>query len=436
MFQYPQNASTNAGQTAKTIYTCPAGRTAIVKTINATNNHGAAVVGSASFLDGGVTSTSLATNISLSAGSSANLLSDVLCLTAGEILQVNSHLASGVGVFRWATQTTLSDTTAHALGAGAVVTGIVYANSLYVAYGSRTGAGLIATSSDALTWTIRAFGGNGAVTDVAFGNGNWVATVGINSVVYTSPDAITWTSRTHPHAQTMNCVAYGDGVWVIAGDAGLGATATDPTGTWTNNASITTASSSNAINCITYASWLDLWVMGVSTTAVITASDATSTWTVRATALGVRAIAHDGSTRLIAFTNNTNTGWTSTNGTTWTAMPAAQAPTNTTAAAYTKRSLIYANSMFVIMGNSGSNPAVAFCTSTDGLTWIPYTVSTTVIVAGVTSFDCPYFAGAYGSAGWVNWQSSGTGKIGTPIAALSSNYCGGMSFTASIVETQ
>ncbi len=433
MIQYPTNAATSAGATAKTIYTCPAGRTAIVKTINATNNHGAAVLATASFLDGGVTSVALSTNISVGVGASANLLTDALCLTAGESIQVNANNSTGNGIIRWGKSTDLADTVAYSLGAGTQISGIVYANSLYVAYGIRTGAGLIATSSDAVTWTIRAFGGTTTISDVAFGNGVWVATLNTVSVVYTSTDAITWTSRAHPNAQIMTCVAYGGGKWLIAGDAGTGATATDPTSTWTNNASITTQASSNNILCVQYSAWLGLWVLGVTTTGVITATDPASTWAVRTVALGVRTIADNGSSRLVAFTNNTNTGWTSTNGTTWVAMASPYIPVNTTASSYGKRSLIFANGMFVLTASIASSPAAGVSTSVDGLTWLAYGTST-VTVSGVVAIDNSYLSPAYGSAGWVSW-SSGAGKISTPLAAVNSDNCA-TSFVVSAVEVQ
>lgn len=73
------------------------------------------------------------------------------------------------------------------------VTKIIFANSLFVAVG---GSGIISTSPDGITWTIRtAEDSSISLLDIAYGNGIFVA-VGNSSATsyhFTSSDGITWT---------------------------------------------------------------------------------------------------------------------------------------------------------------------------------------------------------------------------------------------------
>jgi len=74
---------------------------------------------------------------------------------------------------------------------------VTYGNDLFVAVGFFD---TILTSPDAVTWSLRSQEGQGLLTDVAFGNGTFVA-IGVErdyaprtTVIRTSRDAINWTN--------------------------------------------------------------------------------------------------------------------------------------------------------------------------------------------------------------------------------------------------
>ena len=86
--------------------------------------------------------------------------------------------------------------------AGTVLNSVAYGNGLFVAVGmgtpSSTGAGLIMTSVDGISWTTNdtvAANVNAQFSDVAYGNNLWVVSGSGQNIVYTSTDAQTWTPR-------------------------------------------------------------------------------------------------------------------------------------------------------------------------------------------------------------------------------------------------
>ncbi len=416
------------GSALANLYTVPVGRSAIVKAVSATNIYGVASGTASLAVNDGATTVSLASLISVPTGSSVNLLSETLYMSAGESLKVNSS----IDAIRFTRNTILTDTTVHPLGAGSAISGIVYFNSTYIAYGTRTGSGLIATSTDGVTWTVRAFPVSTTINDVAYGNGVWVAVTSTNSFVYTSTDLITWTARAQPDAVALNSVAYGNSKWVACGASGKVITATDPTSTWTDNASATTAASSNAINSLCYDTTIGIWVAAVATTAVITATDPTSTWTVRATALACTALASNG-TCFIAVSGASC--WRSTDGITWVAVTISSLTIGSN-----KRSLAYGNGRFVLVGSSfnSATASVVASMSTNGITWnsgnpdiTGFGSGGTTTVNGVVGVATTT-ASAYGSAGWITHNT--TGSISLGLTDWTTTYATSHAYVASIIE--
>ncbi len=429
-----------AGAIAKIVYTCPTGRRATVVGYTAANVSGLTLAAAAGIRHSGVYAAT-GPNLPLAISAASSVAPAALILEPGDTLEVATDRA----VFRVGQGDTLNDTNVYPLGAGAVVTAIVYLNGKYIAYGSKTGSALIATSTTGLagSWTIQTTTFNGTISDVAYGNGVYVFTLLDSTQYLTSTDLVTITTRTHAHGVQFSTVAYGAGVWVMAGASGKLVTATDPTGTFVSNASATTAASSNGINHIIYDSVLALWVAGVTTTAVITATDPTGTWTVRATAVGVVALATNGG-RILAKDASTNL-WSSTTGTgTW----ALVAYPTMAANSYTKRSLVYANSKFVLASSVPGGNAVAYgviAVSANGITFTNGLVTVTTSAAsssfgyssasinGVAACFPNYCPGGYGAAGWV--FPGANGSISEAIPDWTMDYCRGADFTASIVET-
>jgi len=176
--------------------------------------------------------------------------------------------------------------------------GIIYANSLYVAWFDY---GFIFTSSDAITWTERTSGFTRADTilRVKYLNNLWVA-VGQNGTITTSTDAVTWTTRTsNMGTNQINDVAYGNGYYVAVG-AGGGTTntggitySTDGI-TWTRKSQSITVGT--GYNCVVWNGTNFLVGAGVSGgNNYLYASDPSSTWTAAAsTTSAINNIIWDG----------------------------------------------------------------------------------------------------------------------------------------------
>jgi hypothetical protein len=83
----------------------------------------------------------------------------------------------------------------------------------------------MAYSTDGITWTAvtvadSTFGGNYYLTEIAFGNGKFVAG-GYNKMAYSS-DGVNWTAVPDSTFGTsdIRAIAYGNGRFVVGGDEG------------------------------------------------------------------------------------------------------------------------------------------------------------------------------------------------------------------------
>ncbi len=116
------------------------------------------------------------------------------------------------------------------------VWGLDYVNGLWIATGNSNqqgpSAANLATSTDGITWTLRATGSGDDLNAVAYGNGRYVA-VGNNMQVIHSTDGITWTRNvTNDPDVHVRDIVFANGRFVAAGEGGRIYTST--TGlTWT-----------------------------------------------------------------------------------------------------------------------------------------------------------------------------------------------------------
>lgn len=90
-----------------------------------------------------------------------------------------------------------------------------YENGLFFTGGVN---GLLGTSPDGITWTLRSsgFGGN-TVSLVAYGNGKWVI-AGAGSYIGYSSDGVTWTAAAHPVGVTFTGLIFHNGQFKLYGN--------------------------------------------------------------------------------------------------------------------------------------------------------------------------------------------------------------------------
>jgi len=111
--------------------------------------------------------------------------------------------------------------------------------SLYVLF---TGEGFIATSTDAIAWTLRTSIGNALGSNnynyksLTYGDGLWLS--GHNTSLRVSTDAIHWVFRTTGKTGILYGSAFGGSIWALVGQSGFKATSTD-TIHWTQRTSAT-----------------------------------------------------------------------------------------------------------------------------------------------------------------------------------------------------
>ena len=209
--------------------------------------------------------------------------------------------------------------TSHASPGGNGWSDIAYGNGVYVAVAESGDGQRVMTSSDGVTWTLRTpFAEALSWKSVTFGAGLFVAVSDGNDVM-TSPDGITWTRRTPSSRISWWSVTFGGGQFVAVARSGAGnRVMTSPDGiTWTGRAASITANWTG----ITFGN--GAFVAVGYGDKVMTSPDGV-TWTTR-TAAGLGAdwndIAYGNGTFVVVGQNGEV--MRSTNGTTWidSAMP-------------------------------------------------------------------------------------------------------------------
>ena len=166
---------------------------------------------------------------------------DIKALTYGNGLYVYGGQSGILG-----TSTDALTWTLRTSGATNDIRSLLYNDGLYVYAGGGGTTATLATSTDAITWTQRTTNLNSAIEELTYGNGLYVA-VGDSGALATSTDCITWVTRTSGTATNIKTITYGNGRYVYAGDNGILGTSTDGI-TWSSKSSGTLSN----INSIIY----------------------------------------------------------------------------------------------------------------------------------------------------------------------------------------
>ena len=185
--------------------------------------------------------------------------------------------------------------------------------------------GYLASSTDSgVTWTNRTSGfGSSDINAVTYGNGVFVA-VGINGLISSSSDGITWTARTSGvSTNSLYAVSYGNSLFVAVGagaNGGTGGITTSSDGTtWTKRTTPTV--SSTELYDVNYADGYWITVGPQNTRSGYYSSDG-ATWTVlpaSASVLDGDYIFHNGTYHIIIIRNSLSFYYASTPSGTWTA---------------------------------------------------------------------------------------------------------------------
>jgi hypothetical protein len=126
------------------------------------------------------------------------------------------YVAVQAGSVHRSTNKGASWSAATSVGVTGVITNIAYGAGVFVVITGSTTGNSIATSPDGVTWTIRTNPVTQVLRNIAFAGGQFVA-VGDAGAVITSPDGITWTSRTYGNSDNLNNIAYVAGRYVAGG---------------------------------------------------------------------------------------------------------------------------------------------------------------------------------------------------------------------------
>jgi hypothetical protein len=130
----------------------------------------------------------------------------------------NQYISVGYDNVRTSPNGTTWTSRTNPFTGGRTVFSVAFGNNVYVI---TADAGGIATSTDAVTWTLRTSGTTNNLRSIVFGNGIFVA-VGLNNTAITSTDGITWNTAAPSIAATaaLQAIAFGNNTFVAAGGAG------------------------------------------------------------------------------------------------------------------------------------------------------------------------------------------------------------------------
>ena len=293
------------------------------------------------------------------------------------------------------------------------LTSVTFGKGLFVAVATSGTGNRVLTSPDGMTWTSRTSAADNTWQSVTYGNGVFVAVSdsGTGNRVMTSPDGLAWTIRTSASDNSWWAVAYGDGMFVAVSESDKVMVSTDNGATWSlkqgagtpwTGSSLTTAwralvyggnqtwaavgslgrimthhrkfSNAHASTWTLRTSpvadgatmWLSvLWgndkFVATGNNNIMTSPDG-KTWTSRSTVTGRWESVAYGNNIWVAVSADSANIQTSPNGITWTTRAHGTTRASSTASSY--NSIVYANGIFMAVGNGG-----AAMSSTDGITW-------------------------------------------------------------------
>lgn len=204
--------------------------------------------------------------------------------------------------------------TTRSIGLNASPNFVKYENGLYFA-GSTVTPNFLATSTDTITWTSRTANATGSyVTKFVYGNGIYVYG-GTGGIIATSTDAITWTSRTSGTTSSINALVYGNGIFICGGNFGFIRTSTDGI-TWTTRTSGTTST----INELAYINGTYIYAGQLG---LLASSTDGITWTARSSGTSSQINVITYGNGLYVYAGQNGLLRTSTNITSWTARTSA-----------------------------------------------------------------------------------------------------------------
>lgn len=354
------------------------------------------------------------------------------------------YAASGESDLLWSADGTTWNLASFALGGGSSFRAMRYVNDRFIAVGE---SGEIVTSTDAVNWAPQTSGVSASLTDVAFGNGLYVA-VGegnpgfVPNAILTSPNASTWTQTVAGPAQTTQLngvasgngklvavglggtivtsldglawaspssgttnnlldVAYGNGVFVAVGGGAQVRTAADTDlTTWTPRTSNPTVSANLRSVKFGNGQFFAVGDLGSS----IRSSDGTN-WTRNTDIAGVPALFGTafGAGVQVAVGNGGGIFSSADNGASWTVSSAGVATSGYS-------DVLFANNKFVAVGLGG-----LVVTSSNGLAWTPVTAFTTDNLMGLIYVGGSWIvtgdSSAYASPDGINWTPRYTGAV-------------------------
>lgn len=250
MAQTPISASVLYNSTTPTtIYTVPAGKTAVVKGVLATSlttsfdtvtlnkvsggTNYPLVVGQVS---GYITQSS--TYYLVNGVKTINLLQTPITLAAGDSISISS---SGTSYYR--TENATTATTYK-------IFQFAYLNGNYIAVGQDTvtGYGLILTSTNGTTYTQQPFTASVTLTNITYGNGYYVVCNSTGGTIHYSTNLTSWTQVSLPTTFACQAITYGGGKFVTGGVSGRSYYATTTPLSWTE----ATVFNTNSIYSLAY----------------------------------------------------------------------------------------------------------------------------------------------------------------------------------------
>jgi hypothetical protein len=302
---------------------------------------------------------------------------------------------------------------AQTVGGGqAVLTGVVYAQNLFVAVGSDNTSATsqhsgIFTSPDGTNWTSQFIGGSLLLSGINYGSNEFVA-VGIIGAMFTSPDGTNWSPVIAGTMEDLWSVAYGTNGYVVVGSDGTLVTSPDGN-SWTLTQIPTNVISGQNLTAIVFAT--NKYVAVGQYGAVLTSPDGI-TWTNHANPASMNGNNLDG----ICYGDGI---FVAVGGTTQTSPDGIHWTTRDNVSAYNLTSIIYANSLFVAAGGDGTivtSPYAVGWTrraafgNTDNLLAVTFGKNEFVAVGGDLNPTTQYY-GAYTiwtSLDGVNWTRRAT----------------------------